>query len=823
MTLANADSAANAAALSVSADASVSAVDTDDILRHLPDAALLVDTDASLVWANPAAERLFGLSADQASGLSGLDFIHPDDLALAALSMTSVQDKEVGSPIELRVLSQDGWRLVEVIGSPIGEMILLSIRDLTDRRRWEVAGNEVALFRSLVQNAASITMLVRADGIVDASSAALTRILGQDPEWMQGRPLTDLAEPDDRLALQQAITGIQDGSTSARRQQITVRLNDAEGGAKPFALTIANLLDDPTVEGLVVSGHDITELVAAEADLRAANSVLAATLEATADGILVVDGSGVVTSANSRFTELRLLDDAGMRHVVGAAMSDVLTHFEDRHTAEARMSDFDENPELETHDIVVLPDGRVVELDSRPQHIQGEVVGRVWSFRDITQHRRLEDELTHRAFHDSLTDLPNQALFRDRLEHAILRLHRTDEQLAVMFVDLDDFKSVNDSLGHPAGDELLRVIADRLSVCLRQIDTVARLGGDEFAVLLEGLVDEAMALDVADRINDTLNRPVRSGQRRLMTTASIGIAFGDASSDCDELLRNADLAMYHAKANGKNCHRIFESSMHALALDRFEIEADLRGAAGRDELVVHYQPIHELVSGRVVALEALVRWRHPTRGLMSPDQFIPVAEETGLVHEVGAHVMLAACREAAGWKSALGADAPAVTVNLSPSQLLDADLSESIAEVLRTTALPASLLILEITESALIDDPVTAVACLQRLSALGIRIAVDDFGTGYSALSYLQQFPIDWLKIDKSFTTNLEGGRGLSLVKAIIQLAHSLGIVPVAEGVETVEHLAAMRRLGCDLVQGFHLSRPLGADDTRHLLGLSAG
>ena len=308
--------------------------DPGSIAQHLPDAVLLVVTDLTVVWANESTERMFGMTLAESLGRSGLEFIHPDDLQLAALSMTSVRDKEVGSPIEVRIRSTDGWRLVEVIGAPYGEQLLLTMRDLTERRRWEVAGDEVALFRSLVQNAASLTMLVRSDGIVEASSAALTRILGHDPEWMQGRSLLDLAQPEDRTVLFDALDDIQSPSERARRTQVTVQLRHSDGRATPFALTIANLLDDPTVEGLVVSGHDITDLVTAETELRAANSVLAATLEATSDGILVVDGTGHVTSSNARFTEMALL--AHERVACGSLIGDVLGRFENREACATR-------------------------------------------------------------------------------------------------------------------------------------------------------------------------------------------------------------------------------------------------------------------------------------------------------------------------------------------------------------------------------------------------------------------------------------------------------------------------------------------------------
>jgi diguanylate cyclase (GGDEF)-like protein len=445
------------------------------------------------------------------------------------------------------------------------------------------------------------------------------------------------------------------------------------------------------------------------------------------------------------------------------------------------------------------------------------VVGRVWSFRDCTEHRRLQSELVHQAFHDPLTGLANQALFRDRVEHAATRLERSDGQLAVLFIDLDEFKTVNDSLGHSAGDDLLRVASDRLTGCLRNGDTAARLGGDEFAVLIDDLEDADHATEIAGRIVAALQEPVVLGARQVTATASIGVAFGGVGSNVDELLRNADLAMYTAKANGKNCVRAYAREMHEAAVERLDLEVHLRGAAERGELVLHYQPIYELSGQRIAAFETLVRWQHPERGLLGPMAFIPFAEAGGLIDEIGNHVLTTACEEAQSWVRALGDGAPAITVNMSPRQLLDADLPARVGMLLRRCGLEPSRLILEITEHALIKDPDAAAAQLRRLSRLGVRLAVDDFGTGYSSLAYLQQFPIDMLKIDRSFVSDMARS-GSSLAAAIVQIAHTLGLVPIAEGVETDAQVAELRELGCDLAQGFLLGRPLDADATREVL-----
>jgi diguanylate cyclase (GGDEF)-like protein len=363
-------------------------------------------------------------------------------------------------------------------------------------------------------------------------------------------------------------------------------------------------------------------------------------------------------------------------------------------------------PEAASRDTIEFHDGRVFQRDSLPQRIDGIVVGRVWSFRDMTEQVRLQKELSHQAFHDPLTGLANQALFRDRLSLASARLGRHGGRLAVMFIDLDNFKTVNDSLGHSAGDDLLVTVSERITSCLRPGDTAARLGGDEFAVLIDELSGADAAVGVAERILGVLQAPVGLSSTQVAPAASIGIAYGTASTGVDELLRNADLAMYTAKGSGKNCFQVFADEMHQAAVDRLDLEARLRGAAGRGELVIHYQPIFELGSGRVVAMEALVRWAHPERGLLGPLSFIPFAEEGGLIDEIGHHVMVTAVEEAVCWARQVGAElAPAVSVNISPRQLVDPHLTDRVELLLHRSGLHPAQLILEITEGAPHEGP----------------------------------------------------------------------------------------------------------------------
>ncbi len=807
--------------------------DVAAIAHRLPDSVFVIDSMFQVRWANHSAERLFGITLEDSVGLTGLDFIHPDDLETCAHAMESVRSKDVGTPLEVRILGHDGWRLVELIGSPLGEHTVLSVRDVTERRRWEVANDADARFRSLMHNASVLTMLVDASGVVQSSSAAVARLLGHDQQWLEGRRFDEIMHATAveawRCALAE-VTGETGGELrgetchgprAASSVAIDVVLVTRDGSPVPFAITIQNLLDDPTVNGLLVSGHDITGRVAAERSLLAANSVLEATLESTADGILVVDATGRISNFNRRFSEMwkmppDVFDPSGDELSLAYLMSQLA----DPEMFTERVAAVIADPEAESHDVLEFIDGRLFERNSLPQRIGGEVVGRVWSFRDITRDRELRDELTQQAFHDALTGLANQSLFRDRVDHAMARIERTGGSVAVLFIDLDDFKTVNDSLGHLVGDDLLIAMSNRLLTCLRSNDTAARLGGDEFAVLIEDLDDELHATRVADRIVEILRKPVVLESRRVVVGGSVGIAFGlpGVGLDGGALLRNADLAMYVAKAHGKSCYRVFVSEMHDAAVERLEVDVHLRGAAGRGELIVHYQPIYRTGTERVRAVEALVRWQHPARGLLGPGSFIPHAEASGLIDEIGNHVLEQALIEVRRWEATLGAAAPAVTVNLSPMQLLDRSLPERVVAQLEQSGVRSEQLILEITEHALMADPEVAAENLHRLHQYGVRLAVDDFGTGYSSLSYLQRFPIDFLKIDGSFVRELTTRPESSMVEAIVQLSHTLGLVPVAEGVESQQEAAALLALGCDLTQGYYRARPLTADALHDLL-----
>jgi diguanylate cyclase (GGDEF)-like protein len=434
----------------------------------------------------------------------------------------------------------------------------------------------------------------------------------------------------------------------------------------------------------------------------------------------------------------------------------------------------------------------------------------------LTDARRV-DTMLHQALHDALTGLPNRALFTDRLQHALTQGRRRGTQCGVIFLDLDRFKTVNDSLGHTAGDELLVALARRIDESLRSADTAARLGGDEFAVLLEDLssVDEAML--VADRIDAALDEPVVVQGREVFMKASVGIAVGQPGTGATELLRQADVAMYRAKADGKGRVRIFEASMQDEVVERMELEGELQRAIERDEIDVHYQPVIALDGKTLAGFEALARWTHPERGLVPPPHFIPLAEENGSIVQLGRQILRTACRQAARWERELPTppDAPRImSVNLSGRQLEDPNIVADVAAALADSGLSAASLVLEITETVLMHDTEATIARLTALKQLGVRLAVDDFGTGYSSLRYLRRFPIDILKMAKPFVDGLDAGddEGRALARAIVDLATSLKLACIAEGIEAGAQADVLHELGCGLGQGFHFSRPMAPD-----------
>ena len=565
------------------------------------------------------------------------------------------------------------------------------------------------------------------------------------------------------------------------------------------------------------------ELIQANRDLRRNVSLLQSTFESTADGILVVDGNRRIISYNQRLAQMWQLsaevlahhdDDLVLEHVMG------LLRHPDPFLAKVR--ELYSSPLAESFDVIELTDGRVFERYSIPQKIDGVPVGRVWSFRDITARKKAEEQLLHDAIHDGLTALPNRTLFLDRLEHAIRRSQRALKHVfALLFVDLDRFKVVNDSLGHLAGDELLVSLADRLRACVRPADTVARLGGDEFTILLDVIAHPEEAIIAAERIQRAVAAPFNIRGTEIFTTASIGIAVSAPHYvQPEEMLRDADIAMYRAKAKGRAGYEVFQPGMHTSAVALLHLENDLRRAVKRGELVLHYQPVVSLSEARILGFEALLRWNHPSRGLLQPADFVPIAEETGLIVAIGRWALREACGRMREWQQYFGRSDLSISVNLSGRQLVDPALILEVEHALLESELPPGSLCLELTETVLMENSQAAMRTLAQLRGLGVSVHIDDFGTGYSSLGYLHRFPVDAIKIDRSFISHIEtGDENLDIIRTIMTLATNLKMTVIAEGVENEMQRAQLVALGCQAAQGFLFSEAADILAVRTMIG----
>ena len=531
-------------------------------------------------------------------------------------------------------------------------------------------------------------------------------------------------------------------------------------------------------------------------------------------GLVLYDADGRIVLQNRRYREMYNLPPEVMKP--GLHFSELIAY---RKSIGSFKGDADEYcatvlrnvaDNRATHHILETNDGRSIEVVNQPMKSGGWVVTQ----EDITERRHAEQQIAHLAHYDALTDLPNRVLFRERLERELERIKR-GEQLAMLYIDIDEFKGINDSLGHAVGDELLKAVASRLRGCIRETDFVARLGGDEFAIVQTGIGQPSDVMELLKRIYEAIRAPCECLGHQVATDASIGIALAPHDgTDLDQLLKSADLAMYGAKADGRRTYRFFEPAMDARVKARRTLELDIRQAIVDDAFELQYQPVVDLKTNLIAGCEALLRWRHPVRGMISPAEFIPIAEETGLICEIGDWVLATACAEAAHWPPNLR-----LAVNVSPVQFRSHAFGLKVANVLAATGLPAHRLELEITEAVLIRDDDTALTMLQHLRSLGVRIALDDFGTGYSSLSYLRRFPFDKIKIDRCFVDDIAEASGSSaIVQAVINIANAQNMTTTAEGVETEQQKEMLRSLGCTEMQGFLFSRPRAVAEIRTLL-----
>lgn len=547
-------------------------------------------------------------------------------------------------------------------------------------------------------------------------------------------------------------------------------------------------------------------------------SWLQVTLDSVGDGVVVVDHRQRIEFINP---VAELLTGVSLREARGRPWDEVI-RLEDESAGGSPTERTlcclknDTAVPLGTQTALVARDGTrhaVHALAAPLRSENGNDRGCVITLTDITDLRRLTDRLGFQATHDELTGLPNRTLLRDRLQKSIERARRSSHLVAILFLDLDDFKRVNDALGHSVGDQLLLHVADRLRARCRQQDTLARLGGDEFVFVLDDLTHPEQAGMVASQLIDALRSPIRVGEHEFLVSASIGIAlFPKDADDAETLMRLADAAMYHAKGTGRGSFRYASEDLDTLLLERLSLEAELRNAISAGQLQLHYQPVVELHSGRILAAEALLRWKHPRYGMMAPERFIRLAEETGLITELGRWALREGCRQLRAWDER-AVSLPRVALNISPLQFNGPELTEAVHDALEATTLSPHRLELELTESMVMNDVPHTLSVIDRLKTLGVRLAIDDFGTGYSSLSYLKQFPLDHLKIDRSFIADLPAdNESQAIVQAIVSLAHGLGMRVIAEGVETKQQLLFLKQAGCDGVQGYFIGHPMPSD-----------
>jgi diguanylate cyclase (GGDEF)-like protein/PAS domain S-box-containing protein len=676
-------------------------------------------------------------------------------------------------------------------------------------------------FRSLVQNSSDLITIVDVEGSIRYASPSVERLMGYQPEEWLGQSVVSLIHPDDLAPAVQSLASVMD--QPGVHPATVLRIRHRDGSWRDIETTANNLLDVPSIRGVVMNARDVTERLRTERALRENEERFRSLVQNASDLITLIEADTTIRYQSPSIERVLGYDPA---LIEGTKLSS-LVHIDDVSRTFATLHDAGTN-----HDGIATAEARMRHADGTWRHIEiigadqrtnPAIAGFVLNMRDVSERKSLEQQLRHQALHDPLTKLANRTRFADRLDHALLRNARTGHHVAVLFMDLDNFKAVNDSLGHTAGDKLLTGVAERVEKCLRPGDTIARLGGDEFAILIDDVQSIDAPLAVTDRVFEALSEPFELEGKELLVRASMGIALsndGRESVDADSLLRDADVAMYVAKSRGKGRYEVFEQSMKKSILERLELLADLQRAVERDEFVLQYQPIFLIEGGDLFGLEALVRWNHPRRGQIPPNEFITLAEESGAILDLGRWVLREACRQAQAWRDVQTTNADwTISVNVSVRQLQDTRFVGDVADALRDAGLDPRRLILEITESVMMQDVPSMMERLRELKRIGIRLAIDDFGTGYSSLSYLREFPFDLLKIDKAFIDDLgDVTERKDLTRAIIELGKTLDLELVAEGIENPDQVTKLTSLDCDLGQGFYFAEPLDAADVAHLL-----
>ena len=788
------------------------------------DAIITVDETGTILFVNQSAENIFGYRAEDLVGekLDKLisERIHRAFRVKMKRYITAKRNNNRRA-FEMTARHQDGHEfLIETsfgeYNSDDGRIFTAVVRDITERKIAEEAFRKSEEYRNLFKlaNDAIIIMEPESEIVLDVNDYAC-KMYGYGRDEFIGLTLKDNSENTELH--QRRLSELLSDKTIESFETVHYQ----KDGTPINILINSSIIEFEGKPAIMNINRDVTSRIMADNALRESEYKLRTLVENMSEGLLHLDRNDRIIFINKRFCEM-----TGYREeeLIGQNASALLLDEEGRKIVEKanqrRWQGKSEDYELQLRTV----QGKVIWslVGAVPMvNDEGQVIGSMSVHTDITERKRAEEQLIHNALHDALTGLPNRALFLEHLRRALGHSPRRRKTFAVLFLDFDGFKLINDSLGHLEGDNLLKMIARRLESLLRGDDIVARLGGDEFTILLDDLTDSKDAFLVVERIQDIFKEPFNLDGREIFIGASIGIALRDAKYKTpEEMLRDADIAMYRAKSNGKGRHEIFSREMHQQISNRLRLETELRLALERNEFAVFYQPIMQIDNNQLIGFEALVRWFHPERGQIMPGEFIPIVEETGLIIPLGEVILRESCRQVREWQQRFPANTDlTISVNLSCKQFMQHDLVGCVAGILKETGLEARFLRLEVTESHIMENSDVAIKIMNRLRDLGVQLSIDDFGTGYSSLSYLQRLPINYLKIDRSFinlmNSNHENGE---IVRAIVMLAKNLNMQVIAEGIETEEQALKLINLDCAFGQGYFYSKPTNASQTEMLL-----
>jgi diguanylate cyclase (GGDEF)-like protein/PAS domain S-box-containing protein len=794
------------------------------IVENTPIAIYTTDLDGLINFWNPAAERIFGFTREQAVGKRA-PFVPPERKKEAAELRGRVIKGEILNGLELQRMRADGSPIIiQAAAAPLRDEkdritgLLVACVDMSEAKRTSTElDRQLHFTRALLDAIPSPVYFKDREGRYQLRNRAWEDLFGAGQEWT-GKTVRDMFPPEiaaqhedrDRALLERP---------SATTYELLMPMPDGE--RREMLYNKVSFVDQRgDVAGLIGIITDVTRYKETERALEASEARFRVLTESSIDLISVTDEAGVLRYQSAALRHLLGFDPAD---TVGKTVMD-LVHRDDVEHVRAAFRRIVESRHL------------TEPVEFRLRHRNGSwrtfeslgtnclanphIKGIVWNSRDITDRKVIQQRIQHLAYHDNLTGLPNRGLLQDRLARAIARAERSGRKVAVLFIDLDNFKNVNDTLGHDVGDELLRQVSRRLTECVRLEDTIARQGGDEFIVLLDQLEDGRNASIVAQKILNSLRHPLSLAGADQHVSGSVGIAvYPEDGRDAQTLMKNADTAMFHGKSLGKNTYQYFTAQMNIAVKRRMTLESALRRAVLQKNFILHYQPQINLETGEIIAVEALVRWQTEDSGTVMPGDFIPLAEETGLINDIGEWVLREGCRQAREWQDMGLSKARRMAINLSARQFGDRGFLEMVTRILSETGLAPQCLELEITESQVMRQTEGMIQLLNKLSEMGVSLAIDDFGTGYSSLSYLKRLPIQKLKIDQSFIRDVTvDPNDAAIVVAIINMAKSLDLDTIAEGVETPGQLALLRAKGCRVGQGFFFSTPLGARELYPLL-----